>query len=138
AGRRNSMTSWNRRSGIQILIAEDSSTQAEHLAVILENHGYEVTVAPDGEQALAIVRERAPALLISDVVMPKMDGYELCCAIKHDPELHQLPIILVTTLSDPADVLRGLECGADNFIRKPFDERYLLSRIDYLLMNKEL
>jgi diguanylate cyclase (GGDEF)-like protein len=132
------MTSWNRRTGIQILIAEDSSTQAEHLAVILENHGYEVTVAPDGEQALAIVRERAPALLISDVVMPKMDGYELCCAIKHDPELHQLPIILVTTLSDPADVLRGLECGADNFIRKPFDERYLLSRIDYLLMNKEL
>ncbi len=132
------MTSWNRRTGKRILVVEDSITQAEQLAGILVNHGYEAAVAPDGEQALMMVREQQPALIISDVVMPKLDGYGLCTRIKSDPQLKHIPIVLVTTLSDPNDVLRGLECGADNFIRKPIDQRYLLSRIDYLLMNVEL
>ena len=70
--------------------------------------------------------------------MPEMDGYELCKAIKSDENLKDIPVILVTTLSDSQDVIRGLECGADNFIRKPYDERYLLSRINYLLMNLDM
>ena len=118
-----------------ILIAEDSRTQAEQLGFLLEQHGYRVTIAANGKQALLAARKQKPILLISDIVMPEMDGYELCKAIKSDENLKDIPVILVTTLSDSRDVIRGLECGADNFIRKPYDGSYLLSRINYLLMN---
>lgn len=123
---------------LDILIAEDSRTQAEQLSFLLEQHGYRVTIAANGKQALLAAQAQKPTLIISDIVMPEMDGYELCKAIKSDENLKDIPVILVTTLSDAQDVIRGLECGADNFIRKPYDERYLLSRIDYLLMNLEL
>lgn len=132
------MKSKKNNNGPGILIAEDSRTQAEQLAFLLEQHGYQVTIAADGKQALQAAQAQKPALVISDIVMPEMDGYELCKAIKADEKLKDIPVILVTTLSDAQDVIRGLECGADNFIRKPYDERYLLSRIDYLLMNLEL
>ncbi len=128
----------NRNHTVDILVAEDSRTQAEQLAFLLEQRGYRVTVAANGKLALQAAQAQKPTLVVSDIVMPEMDGYELCKAIKSDEELKDVPVILVTTLSDPQDVIRGLECGADNFIRKPYDERYLLSRIDYLLMNLEL
>ena len=79
-----------------------------------------------------------PTLVISDIVMPEMNGYELCQHIKNDPKLMKLPVILVTTLADPQDVIRGLECRADNFIIKPYDERYLLSRVQFVLLNREV
>jgi PAS domain S-box-containing protein len=123
---------------VEILIAEDSPTQAAQLAHLLEQHGYLVTAAANGREALALLERRKPSLVISDIVMPELDGYGLCKAIKADKKLKDIPVMLVTTLSDAQDVIRGLECGADNFIRKPYDERYLLSRIDYLLMNLEL
>jgi diguanylate cyclase (GGDEF)-like protein len=132
------MTSWTRHPSMRILIAEDSTTQAEQLTEVLEKHGLQVIVASDGEDALTLANNEQPDLVISDVVMPRLDGYGLCSAIKESESTRNIPLILVTTLSDPEDVLRGLECGADNFIRKPIDERYLLSRIDYLLMNREL
>ena len=132
------MKSKKDNNGIGILIAEDSRTQAEQLGFLLEQNGYQVTIAADGKLALAAAQAQKPALVISDIVMPVMDGYELCKAIKADEKLKDIPVILVTTLSDAQDVIRGLECGADNFIRKPYDERYLLSRIGYLLMNLEL
>src|SRR3989338_5147356 len=128
----------NNNHNIGILIAEDSRTQAEQLAFLLEQHGYQVTVAANGKLALQAAQAQKPALVISDILMPEMDGYESCRAIKADEKLKDIPVILVTTLSDPQDVIRGLECGADNFIRKPYDERYLLSRINYLLMNLEM
>ena len=128
----------SRNNGISILIAEDSRTQAAQLSFLLEQHGYQVDAAANGKLALQAAQTKNPALIISDIVMPEMDGYGLCKAIKSDEKLKEIPVILVTTLSDPQDVIRGLECGADNFIRKPYDERYLLSRIDYLLMNLEL
>ena len=130
------MTKKNSR--IEILIAEDSPTQAEQLLQLLEEHKYRVSMAPNGKAALAQLALRQPALVISDVMMPELDGYGLCRAIKSDEKLKHIPVMLVTTLSDPDDVIRGLECGADNFIRKPYGEKYLLSRIDYLLMNVEL
>ena len=123
---------------VEILIAEDSPTQAARLAHLLEEHGFTVTVAANGREALALLERRRPTLVISDIVMPELDGYGLCKAIKTDKKLKDIPVMLVTTLSDPQDVIRGLECGADNFLRKPYEERYLLSRIDYLLMNLEL
>ncbi|MDO9424032.1 MAG: PAS domain S-box protein [Methylobacter sp.] len=128
----------NTHNGIRILVAEDSRTQAEQLRFLLEQHGYRVTVTADGKQALQAAMAQKPTLVISDIVMPEMDGYELCKAIKSDETLKDIPVILVTSLSDPQDVIRGLECGADNFIRKPYDSDYLVSRINYLLMNLEL
>ncbi|MFA6970798.1 MAG: PAS domain S-box protein [Gallionella sp.] len=126
------------KKNIGILIAEDSRTQAEQLGFLLEQHGYQVTIAANGKLALQAAQAQQPDLLISDIVMPEMDGYELCRAIKSDENLKDVPVILVTTLSDAHDVILGLACGADNFIRKPYDEHYLLSRIDYLLMNQAL
>jgi len=123
---------------VKILIAEDSPTQAQRLLNILEQQGYEVAVAANGRVAMEMTPQFQPALIISDVIMPEMDGYELCRRIKADASLHDIPIILVTTMSDPQDVIRGLECGADNFVLKPYDEHYLLSRVQYVVLNREL
>ena len=128
----------NKNGKVKILIAEDSLTQAEQLAHLLEQRGYAATTASNGRKALAALEHDMPTLVISDVVMPELDGYGLCKAIKSDDRFKHLPVMLVTALSDPQDIIRGLECGADNFIRKPYDERYLLSCIDYLLTNLEL
>jgi hypothetical protein len=125
-------------SPVRILIAEDSPTQAQRLRHILEQQGYEVDVADNGRLALEMAPQFQPALIISDVVMPELDGYELSRRVKADPNLGDIPIILVTTLSDPNDVIRGLECRADNFILKPYDERYLLSRVQFVLVNREM
>ncbi|HXM47885.1 MAG TPA: response regulator [Pyrinomonadaceae bacterium] len=123
---------------VEILIVEDSPTQAQKLQYILEQKGYPVTLAANGVLALAAARQNKPTLIISDVVMPEMDGYELCRQVKSDPDLADVPVILVTTLSDPRDVILGLECRADNFILKPYDERYLLGRVQFVLINREM
>ncbi|HUO83475.1 MAG TPA: response regulator [Thermoanaerobaculia bacterium] len=133
------MKSNNETNGkVEILIAEDSPTQAAQLAHLLEQQGYTVTTATNGREALSLLDRRRPSLIITDVIMPELDGYGLCKAIKSSEEWNDIPVMLVTTLSDTLDVVRGLECGADNFIRKPYDEKYLLSRLNYLLMNLEL
>ncbi|HET6631691.1 MAG TPA: EAL domain-containing protein [Rhodanobacteraceae bacterium] len=132
------MSNTSRNHGVSILIAEDSATQAEMLQSLLEEHGYRVAVATDGQQALALARDKTPSLVISDVLMPGLDGFGLCAAIKRDEQLKEVPVILLTTLSDVGDITRGLEAGADNFIRKPFQPRYLLSRVEYLLMYREM
>ncbi len=123
---------------VTILVAEDSPTQAQQLQYILSQHGYTLTVVRNGEEALTAIAQRPPTLVISDVIMPRMDGYELCSHIKRKPELRNLPVILLTSLSDPADVVKGLESGADSFIFKPYDEQYLLTRISYTLANRHL
>ena len=123
---------------VKILIAEDSPTQAQRLQHILEQQGYEVGVARNGRLALEMMPQFRPALIISDVKMPEMDGYELSRRIKAQPDLRNTPVILVTTMSDPEDVIRGLECGADNFVLKPYDERYMLARVRYVLVNREM
>jgi signal transduction histidine kinase len=122
----------------EILIVEDSPTQAERLRRLLQSKSYVARVAANGQLALAAIRERKPHLVLSDIVMPEMNGYDLCRAIKADPELRDTPVILVTSLNDPKDIIRGIECGADNFIRKPYAEEYLLTRIGHMLMNQRL
>jgi len=122
----------------EILIVEDSPTQAARLQFILEEHGFKVSKTPNGKAALAYLQTIRPTLVISDVVMPEMDGYELCSKIKQDPKLKDIPVILLTALSDPNDIIKGLESGADNFITKPYQERFLISRIQYILINREL
>ncbi|MDD5763132.1 MAG: response regulator, partial [bacterium] len=124
--------------GVEILYAEDSPTQAEQLRYLLERQGYRPLVASDGRRALAIARERRPALVIADILMPEMDGYELCRQIKADKDLRDIPVILLTSLSDANDVLEALKCGANNFLTKPYDPAHLLSRIQYILTNRDL
>jgi two-component system sensor histidine kinase/response regulator len=124
--------------GVDILIAEDSQTQAEELTHYLSARGYTVTVARDGRQALAAALRSKPAMIITDVVMPEMDGYTLCKEIKSLPALKDVPVVLLTSLSKPQDIVKGLECSADSFIRKPYDDKYLLSRVEYILTNVEL
>jgi C4-dicarboxylate-specific signal transduction histidine kinase len=123
-------------NGDEILIIEDSPTQAEQLRYILEKHRYRVATAFNARDALSKIAERKPSLIISDIVMPEMDGYELCRRIKEDDASRTIPVILLTTLSDPRDIIRGLECGADNFITKPYNENYLVSRIKQMQMDR--
>ena len=125
-------------SSVNILIAEDSPTQAQRLLFILRHRGWNVACAANGREALAMARRDKPALVISDVVMPEMNGYELTRELKADPQLREVPVILVTTMSDPQDVIRGLECGADSFILKPYEDMHLVGRVQYILLNREL
>jgi signal transduction histidine kinase len=121
-----------------ILIVEDSPTQAEELQYLLEKHGFRVVAARNGREALVSLEKCRPMTVISDIVMPEMDGYELCRRLKNGKELRKIPVILLTSLSDPEDVIMGLECGADYFIMKPYNEQFLLSRIQYILANRHL
>jgi len=120
-----------------IVIVEDSLTQAEKLRYTLEEQGFQVLHARNGQEALHLISTDKPAIVISDIIMPEMDGFELCKRIKSEPATKATPVILLTVLSDPRDVIRSLECGADNFITKPYDEENLLSRIQYLLSQRE-
>jgi signal transduction histidine kinase len=126
------------QTALEILIAEDSATQLQRLQLILERHAYRVTAATNGRLAFEAAQRRRPALIVSDVVMPQMDGYELCRRVKEHPRLGGVPVILVTTLSDPQDVIRGLACRADNFILKPYEEEQLLRRIQFVLVNSQM
>lgn len=128
----------NQKDNVSILIAEDSKTQAEILRHLLDKAGYQVRVAYNGKEALEAVQKEAPTLILTDVIMPEMNGYELCSLLKADPATRNIPVILVTQLFDPRDVLSGLECGADNFIIKPYEPKYLLDRIEVILANRSL
>jgi two-component system sensor histidine kinase/response regulator len=122
----------------EVLIVEDSPTQAERLRRLIQSAGYRVRVAGNGQRALNLIRERMPQLIVSDIVMPEMNGYDLCRALKADLALAAIPVILVTALNDAKDIIRGIESGADNFIRKPYSEEYLLNRIGQVLQNLRL
>ena len=119
-----------------ILVVEDSRTQAEELRQILETAGFTAEVVPSGTAALARLRDAAFDLVLSDVLMPDLSGYDLCRHIKTDPRTKQIPVVLLTQLADPLDILLGLECGADNFITKPFDANHLLNRLRTILANR--
>ena len=127
-----------KREKTSILIVEDSSTQAKILQQALEKHDFEVHKTKNGKEALEYLNDHAPAIIISDIIMPEMDGYEFCKKVKSDERLSNIPIMLLTTLSEPEDVIKGLESGADNFMTKPYDEQSLMARIHYVLINAEL
>lgn len=124
--------------GHRILVAEDSRTQAERLRLLLTEAGYEVELAEDGEVALDKILAAAPDLVISDVVMPNMDGYALCRALRSREETKGIPFVLVTSQSGPEDIIRGLEHGADNFIVKPYEDADLLNRIERIFEHLSL
>jgi signal transduction histidine kinase len=125
-------------TAIRILIAEDSAVQAETLRRVLAREGYIVSVARNGAEGLAKATELAPDLVISDIIMPEMDGFELCSNIKTDEKLRSIPVILLTSLSDPQDVIRAVQCGADQFVNKPYDEKHLFATMEHLLHDENL
>ncbi len=119
-----------------ILVVEDSPTQAARIRYLLESYNYNVEVSENGQKALVWLSKHTPSLVISDIVMPEMNGFELCEKIKSDELTENIPVILLTSLSDPEEVIEGLSCGADSFITKPYNNEYLISNIKKLLSEK--
>ncbi len=122
----------------KVLIAEDSPTQLEALRSLLESAGLEVITAGTGEEALALARGERPELVLSDVVMPGMSGFDLCRRIKEAMGDQSPAVVLLTSLADPRDIVRGLAAGADNYITKPYQQEHLIQRIRWVLENRAL
>jgi len=121
-----------------ILIVDDNPTNLDILQARLRANNYEVITAADGEAGLAMAREKQPDLMLLDIMMPKMDGIEVCRRIKGDPSLPFLPIIMVTAKADSKDVVAGLEAGGDEYLTKPVDHAALVARVKSMLRIKEL
>jgi putative nucleotidyltransferase with HDIG domain len=117
----------------KIFVLEDSKAQATKLAETLTKEGYGATVARDGVEGLYMLQFSTPDLIISDVWMPELDGYEFCRIIKEDKKFAHIPLILLTSLSEPKDVARGLKAGADYYLTKPYDESLLLSMVSSIV-----
>lgn len=122
----------------KILCVDDEPLNLDLLEAILVPEGYEVVGAPNGNSALEHLRMSAFDLVLLDVVMPHLDGYETCRAIKGDEELMHTPVIMVSALSDKKDRIRGIEAGAEEFLSKPLDRHEVLARVRMLLRIREL
>lgn len=121
-----------------LLIVEDSPTQALKLETLLKEKGFKTIRVENGKQALEKISGVQVDMVISDVLMPEMDGYQLCKEIKSSDKFSHIPILLLTTLSEPEDIIQGLESGADNFVTKPYEEDVLISRVRYILINQTI
>ena len=122
----------------RILIVDDNETNRDILQTRLEMHGYDLKHAVDGEEALAAVKEHLPDLILLDVMMPKLDGIEVCKRLRADTSLPFMPIILCTAKADSKDVVAGLEAGADEYLTKPIDQLALVARVKSVLRLKAL
>lgn len=122
-----------------ILVVDDSATQVLELQEILEAGQCRVTTAGDAAQALVRLEDpEVPDVIISDVVMPGQSGYDLCRKVKADPRLREIPFILLTSLADRMDIIRGINAGADSYLVKPCDRGLLMARVQYVLTNRRL
>jgi len=122
----------------RILIVDDNDTNRCLLTARLGAEGYETTEAENGERALAVAHEVAPDVVLLDVMMPKIDGFEVCRRMKGDPTLGFVPIVMVTARTDSKDVVTGLNAGADEYLTKPIDHAALVARVRSMLRIKEL
>jgi class 3 adenylate cyclase len=122
----------------RILIVDDNEANRDILDARLKVHGYDLLQAGDGEEALAAARQHLPDLILLDVMMPKLDGFEVCRRLKGDASLPFMPIILVTAKADSSDVVAGLDAGADEYLTKPVDQQALVARVRSVLRLKAL
>jgi CheY-like chemotaxis protein len=120
---------------IRVLIVEDSKTQALFLMNLLDVRGYEVKHSLNGIEALRLLESEKPDIIISDGEMPLMDGYDLCKTLKADSDLANIPVILITSMSDPQNLIRALLSGADSFISKPYKIQAVVNCIQTILAN---
>jgi class 3 adenylate cyclase len=126
------------RTPPRVLIADDNPLNVDILQTRLAAHGYEILAASDGQRALDLAREAQPDLLLLDVMMPGLDGIEVCRRLKADPALPFMPVVLVTAKTDSRDVVAGLEAGADEYLTKPVDQAALVARVKSMLRIKAL
>lgn len=117
----------------RILIVEDEEHIQELLRFNLQNNGYEALVASDGLKGLEMAKENLPDLILLDLMLPKMDGLDVCRAVKSDPHIMAIPIIMLTAKGSETDKVLGLELGADDYLTKPFSIRELMARIKVVL-----
>lgn len=117
----------------RILVAEDDPVTRRFVVSLLEERGYEVLVAEDGEHAIATAATAQPDLIVSDLVMPYRDGYEVLRAIRTDERLKNIPVLILSMRDHEEDIVRGFEQGADEYIVKPFNAREFVSRVRKLL-----
>lgn len=117
----------------QIAVIEDESDILEMIAYNLTREGYKVLSARDGAAGLELVRQEAPDLVLLDLMLPQLDGIEVCRRLKHDPLTRAIPIVMVTAKGEESDIVLGLGVGADDYIPKPFSPKELLARIKAVL-----
>jgi len=118
----------------KILIADDNEYIREALTYLLEDEGYTVSQAKDGAEALRKVREVSPDILFLDIMMPEINGYDVCRAIKNDPDLKKTYVILLTAKGQVEEQERGKEVGADEYVLKPFSPMEILAKIKNILV----
>jgi two-component system phosphate regulon response regulator PhoB len=121
----------------KILVVEDERDILDLVRFHLEKEGHRVTTAQSGEEALMNIRANAPDLIVLDLLLPNMDGLEVCRIIKNNAETQQIPIVMLTAKGEESDVVAGLEIGADDYIIKPFSPRVLMARVKAVLRRKE-
>ena len=120
----------------RVLVVDDVATNRLLLRAKLSSAYYDVVVAENGTQALAMARSEQPDMVMLDVMMPDMDGFEVCAILKGCPETAHIPVIMVTALDTPEERIRGLEAGADDFLSKPFNDLALFARVRNLMRMK--
>jgi len=122
----------------RILVVDDNEPNLELLQAYLEDLECETFTARDGFEALEMVRQKEPDLILLDIMMPKMSGFEVCKRLKNNPQTEDIPVIMVTALSEFGDIERGIDSGADDFLSKPVNKLELLTRVKSMLKLKSL
>jgi two-component system phosphate regulon response regulator PhoB len=122
----------------KILLVDDEEDILELLEYNLTKEGYQVSCAADGEQALAKVQETLPDLMVLDLMLPGIDGLEVCRTLKADPATSSIPIVMLTARIEDVDIVTGLELGADDYVTKPFSPRVMIARIRSVLRRRRV
>lgn len=122
----------------RILVVDDEIYIVHILEFSLTMEGYSVLTASDGEEALRVIDQERPDLVVLDIMMPKLDGYEVCKRLRQDEQFRNLPVILLSAKGRPVDREAGLAVGADDYITKPFSPRKLLEKMRELLERQDL